>query len=234
MSAKPTPFLPETPWDAVGAVIREVVRVADRDFRIERPSPSELMLDHPVIMSAIEREEYLPYWADLWPAARMLAKAVLAEPWPSPAPAAIEIGCGLGLPGLAALACGMKVTFTDCDHTALRFANANARLNGFTNFEILPLDWRAPPEGLHAPVLLGSDLTYERRHVEPLATLIAKMLTPGGVCLLTDQDRAPAQFLQEALVATGLTFTTKPMRAGEPGGSRFKGTLYRIQHGGAA
>jgi hypothetical protein len=46
---------------------------------------------------------------------------------------------------------------------------------------------------------------------------------------LTDQDRPPAPYLRETLVANGLTYAAEPMRAGEPGGQRFKGTLYRIQ-----
>jgi hypothetical protein len=57
------------------------------------------------------------------------------------------------------------------------------------------------------------------------------VLAPGGLCLLTDQDRVPAQALREALGDSGLSFTTKIVRAGEPGNRRFKGTLYRITGG---
>ena len=39
------------------------------------------LLDHPAVVSAFAADEYLPCWADLWPAARMLAKAILREPW---------------------------------------------------------------------------------------------------------------------------------------------------------
>jgi len=55
-------------------------------------------------------------------------------------------------------------------------------------------------------------------------------LLPGGVCLLTDQDRAPSYTLREALPEAGLTFTTQGLKAGEPGGRRVRGTLYRIHH----
>ncbi len=157
----------------------------------------------------------------------MLAKAILREPWPAGLEA-LEVGCGLGLPGIAALAMGLRVTFSDYDATALRFAADNARLNGFDNFELLQLDWRAPPAGLRKPVVLASDLIYELRNVAPLVGLIKHVLLPGGVCLLTDQDRVPSHVLRETLTEQGLAFTTQPMRAGEPGGRRVKGTLYRI------
>jgi predicted nicotinamide N-methyase len=159
----------------------------------------------------------------------MLARAVLREPWP-PGLTALEIGCGLGLPGVAALSRGLRVIFSDIDATALRFAAGNARQNGFNNFELLQLDWRNPPANLKVPVILASDLIYERRHVEPLAELIAGILAPDGTALLTDQDRPSAPYLRDALESNGLVFTTQIMRAGSPGGNRFKGTLYRMGH----
>jgi predicted nicotinamide N-methyase len=225
------PPLPETPWEALGPVVREKVIVEGRTFLIERPDESDHLLDHPAIRSAFAADEYLPYWADLWPASRMLARIILREPW-APGLEALEIGCGLGLPGIAALAMGLRVTFTDYDATALRFAADNARLNGFDQFRTLQVDWRNPPADLRAPVVLASDLIYELRNVEPLVGMIRHVLAPGGVCLLTDQDRVPSYTLRETLTQHRLSYTTQVVRAGEPGGRRIKGTLYRITHAG--
>jgi hypothetical protein len=110
----------------------------------------------------------------------------------------------------------------------LRFAADNARLNGYDRFGLLQLDWRHPPESLQMPIILASDLIYELRNVAPLVAFIKKALAPGGICLLTDQDRIPSRALRETLAAEGLPFTTQVVRAGEPGGRRLKGTLYRI------
>jgi predicted nicotinamide N-methyase len=232
MNAEQTPrifSLPETPVDALGPAIEEKVIVEGREFLIERPSESDRLLDHPYVTSAFAKDEYLPYWADLWPAARMLAKVIARESW-TPGLAALEIGCGLGLPGIVALSRGLRVTFSDYDATALRFAANNARLNGHEDFALLQMDWRAPPADLRAPLVLASDLIYELRNVAPLVGIIKHVLLPDGVCLLTDQDRIPAQSLRETLAAEGLDFTTQIVRAGEPGGRRVKGTLYRIRH----
>src|SRR5437660_11567270 len=100
--------LPETPLDALGDSIREQVVVDDTTFIIERPGESDKLLDHPFVTAAFARDEYLPYWADLWPAARMLAKVIVRESW-TPGIEALEVGCGLGLPGVAALSMGLKV-----------------------------------------------------------------------------------------------------------------------------
>jgi predicted nicotinamide N-methyase len=223
-----SPFFPETPQEALGEIARETVMVEGREFRIERPKRSDHLLDDPAMRDAFRADEYMPYWADLWPASRMLARAILRSTWNSAA-TTLEIGCGLGLPGIAALSQGLTVVFSDCDRTALRFAERNARLNGFDRFELLPLDWRFPPEDRRFDLLLASDLCYERRHVDPVVAFIGKVMSPNGMCLLTDQDRPPSAYLREALVAGGLHFDTELMRAGEPGGNRYKGTLYRIR-----
>jgi predicted nicotinamide N-methyase len=224
----------ETPWEALGDTVRDTVIVEGRTFLITRPDDSDRLLNHPAIRSAFAADEYLPYWADLWPASRMLAKAILREPWPTVEPPleALEIGCGLGLPGIVALAVGLRVIFSDYDATALRFATANAEANGFNRFRTLQLDWRNPPADLRVPVVLASDLIYELRSVAPVVALIKRILTPEGVCLLTDADRVPSHALREALPGEGLTYVSQQMKAGEPGGRRVKGTLYRITHAG--
>jgi predicted nicotinamide N-methyase len=220
--------MPETPLESLGGIVREEVFIEEKTFLIERPADSERILDHPAIRAAFAVDEYLPYWADLWPAARMMAKAIVREPW-SAGQHSVEIGCGLGLPGIAALAAGLRVTFTDVDATALRFAANNAALNGFDQFTTRQIDWRYPPDDLQAHVVIGSDLIFELRNVIPLVQLIKRLLAPGGVCWLTDQDRVPSNALRETLPQQGFEFTTQPMRAGKPGGQRVKGTLYKIR-----
>lgn len=231
MTATPPPDRPhlmETPLDALGEVVRERVVIDGREFTLERPADYDHLLNHPMVRSAFLADEYLPYWADLWPAARMLAKAVAKEAVP-PGTAVLEIGCGLGLPGVVALSRGLRVTFSDYDATALHFAAANARRNGFADFELLQMDWRFPPEGRRWPLILASDLIYELRNVEPLVGLIETLLDPAGECLLTDTDRVPSHALRARLAERGLPFTATPAKAGDPTGRRDKGTLYRIR-----
>jgi predicted nicotinamide N-methyase len=214
--------------ESLGPLVRERVLIDEQSFLIERPEEAHRLPNHHSVHSEFAEGEYIPYWTDLWPAARMLAKVVLREPWPAGAEA-LEVGCGLGLPGVAALARGLRVTFSDYDATALQFAANNARLNGFGDFRLVRLDWREPPADLCVPVVVGSDLVYELTSVEPLVGLIKRVLRPDGVCLLTDQDRVPSHLLRQTLSAEGFEFTTQVVRAGEPGGRRHKGTLYRIR-----
>ncbi len=227
--------LPATPDDAIGEVFTEPVRIDQHLFWIRRPADPDRVLDHPATHAAFARDEYMPYWCDLWPAARILAKVLMREEWPQ-GWTVLELGCGLGLPGIAALTKGLHVTFSDYDRTALRFAAENALLNGCaaSSFELLPFDWRHPPNR-RFDLILASDLIYEERNVPVVVDVLKQMLDPKGVCLLTDQDRKPAGMLRTALMAAGFMFTTEMLRAGQPASPgqpapmRVKGTLYRIR-----
>jgi predicted nicotinamide N-methyase len=224
-----------TPRDAVGDDYIDTVLIGDATFSMCRPVDSERLLDHPAVRAAYADDEYIPYWANLWPAARMLAKAILKEPW-SEHPLytqakpleALEVGCGLGLPGVAALRAGLKVTFSDCDELALSYAVANAKRNGFPQVATSGVDFRVPPEGVQTPVLLGSDLMYEPRLTEPLVAFIASVLPPGGLALIADPDRQSAKPFRWMLQNAGLEVEAQLARAGEPGGDRTRGTVYRI------
>ncbi len=226
------PRFMETPDSAIPHIGRVEVFIDDVTFQIDRPTDADRLLDDPTIRDANVADDYMPYWADIWPAARMMAKVVLREDWSkrlADGPVQVlELGCGLGVAGLAALHRGLDVIFTDYDITAIRFAERNAKLNGFTRFRTMPLDWRCPPDDLKVPVILAADLTYELRNIDPLLALIRKMLLPGGVCLLTDPDRTPAPFLRQRLDEMQFRYSTQFVRAGEPGGHRPKGTLYRL------
>jgi predicted nicotinamide N-methyase len=215
--------------DALGEITREEVFLDGQTFIISRPEESFGLLDHPYARAAFNKDEYMPYWTEIWPAARMMAKVIHRTDWPAGL-TALEIGCGLGLPGIVALAKGIHVIFSDYDATAVLFASRNAEANGFTNYRTLQMDWRFPPHDLQVPLVLAADLIYEQRNVTTVIQLIKKVLQPDGQALLADQDRIPARVLTDALTEAKLTYKSEVVRAGEPGGQRVKGTLYRIQH----
>jgi ETFB lysine methyltransferase len=227
------PRIHHTPADAFAERVRETVTIAGRTFTFDRPRGLDALFDHPAVRSAYAADEYIPYWADLWPAASMLANVIFREPWADRTPPgeqleALEIGCGLGVSGMAALACGLAVTFSDVDEAAVQLAAHNARLNGFRDFETAAVDLRATPER-RFPVLLAADICYEVRLTEAAATFIKAALAPGGLALVTDTDRYSARSFRWLCEQAGLSVAVWPVKVGEPG-NQHKGFLYRITH----
>src|SRR4029077_13567810 len=104
----------ESPYD--GPVHECSFRVADRTIKLVQPAEPDRLLDHPEVAAWNADEDYMPYWAYLWPGAFLLGEAIAAEVWPN-GTQALEIGCGLGFSGLVAISCGLQVRFTDHDRT---------------------------------------------------------------------------------------------------------------------
>ena len=141
-----------------------------------------------------------PYWAKLWPAAPLLA-AALVRNRPQPAAAALELGCGSGLIGVTALASGYDVTFSDYVPLAVALALENAARNGLRGAKGMVLDWRArqPGEVTKFSLILAADVTYDRTNLEPLLDVVYERLSPGGEAWFGDAGRSPApEFVERA------------------------------------
>src|SRR5438477_572680 len=69
-----------TPLQAIGPLIQDQVILSGKSFAMWRPAEPDRLLEHPATLEAFAHDEYMPYWCDLWPASRMLAKAILAAP----------------------------------------------------------------------------------------------------------------------------------------------------------
>jgi predicted nicotinamide N-methyase len=166
----------------VTELVEETVDVGGRRVRLIRPRDAEELIDE----EAFEREEFLPYWAELWPSAVALARAVAARELRGAR--VVELGCGLALPSIAAAQRGARALATDWSPDGLAFARRNARLNG-VYVETLRCSWAEPLRLLErAPfdLVLASDVLYERRDVRPLLDLLPRL---GPEVLLADPGR---------------------------------------------
>ena len=169
-----------------GWTVREY-QFGDRTLKLTVPDRPDALLEDPEVLAANGRDDYMPYWAYLWPAAIHMSKAVMKADWPT-GTRVLELGCGVGLVGVAARANGCRVVMTDYDAKSVVVAQHNARLNGFDDVEARELDWRVPPKETY-PVILGCDLLYEQRNLLPILDLLEVMLEPGGICWMGDGGR---------------------------------------------
>ena len=147
-----------------------------------------------------------PYWAEIWPAALALSRWFVSTS--QPPEKALELGCGLGLVGVTLARLGWTVEATDFVEDALVFTAHNAARNGVGGRHIVSyLDW-SHPVGTPGPVLVGSDVAYEKSLHPYLMRTVRALLVPGGRLILSDPGRPAARPFLEAMSRAGYDHRT--------------------------
>jgi predicted nicotinamide N-methyase len=110
----------------------------------------------------------------------------------------VELGCGLGVPSIAAARAGAVVLATDTEPDALELIARNATANR-VGVETARIDWTAPEKLIERgpfDFVVGADVLYERPSVTRLLKLLPE-LAPEA--LIADPGRPAAKaFLEEA------------------------------------
>jgi len=145
-----------------------------------------------------------PYWAELWASSVGLAQHLCKDNGLL-GRRALEIGCGLGLSGIAAAKAGASVLLTDVNSDAVAFALRNARRNGCLNVEARRLSWLFPALEGTFDLILGADVIYDPDHFDPIARLIVNHLAPKGRAVFAEPRRDVACHFFDTMKEHGFT-----------------------------
>jgi len=200
------------------------VEVEGRIYRILHPVSADDLIDE----DDFDRDERLPYWAELWPSALALARHLSKRDLVGTR--AIELGCGVGLATVLALARGARVLATDHYEAALDFTAYNARTNLDLEPEVGVLDWRETDTGGIGTfdMVFAADVLYERKNAAALADLVPKLLARGGEAIIADPRRYEALIFLEAMEGLGFEDMTKEATV-EQGTRTVKVLLHRLR-----
>ncbi len=152
-----------------------------------------------------------PYWAYLWTGARVLAEAV-----PADAGRVVEVGCGLGLPGLVAAARGARVTCVDRAIAPLAFVRASAAENGL-DVHVVAADVTSGALAGRFDLVLAAEVLYERAAFARVAAVLAGLVAPAGRILMTDGGCIDTRAFYDELDAAGLRWRAHDERRREEG-----------------
>ena len=184
--------------------VAERIPLPGGEIELARPRDAEALLSEEMF----EQEEFLPYWAELWASAVALAHDVSLRSLRGKR--TIELGCGLGLPSIAAARAGGRVLATDWSPDAVLATAANAQRND-VRLETLECSW-AMPEPLveRGPwdLVLASDVLYERRNANLLLRLLPQLVDVRGLVLIADPQRAAAARFLERVESEGWLLKT--------------------------
>lgn len=182
-------------------------RTVDTPVDLER---REVMILHPanaddlISEEDFVKDERLPYWADLWPSAKMLAHSLVEEN--GRGKRLMELGCGSGLVSVAAAIAGYDVLATDYYADALHFTRLNVQRNvPGASIRTRDVDWRDMPKGLgRFERVVAADVLYEPAHGDLIARAITKTLADDGWATVADPGRLSRDAFVERARELGL------------------------------
>jgi predicted nicotinamide N-methyase len=156
------------------------------------------------LITDLSDADLVPCWAEIWPAARALARYIW-EHVPLSGKTVMEIGSGLGLPGTV---CGMKggvVTFSDYNRDAVALSLRNAANNQVTAKGHVG-DWRRFDLTEKFDWIIGSDVFYDPKLNPYVLEIFRNNLKPDGQLLLSHQRRKPTyDFINQVKAELGMS-----------------------------
>jgi methyltransferase-like protein 23 len=184
---------------SVGVPLAEFTfTIAGRDWRIQAAR------DHASLMGAVETYAAFPFGLLVWESAEALAAAIASRPDLVAGKGVLELGAGVGFPGIVARAMGAaSVRQTDNVAQALTLCRENAERNGVEGVELALANWDAWTDARTYDVIIGSDVIYERTAHVPLTVILERNLAPGGRALIADPGRQDTPLFLAELAAGG-------------------------------
>ncbi len=154
-----------------------------------------------ILLKSVNDEE-TPVWVELWPTALALARWL----WEGPSlkgRTVLELGAGLGLPGIVAGMKEARVLQTDYIAAALRVARENAALNRVPGLRTRVADWRRFRITETFDYLIGSDILYHPNLNPFLKKIFLTNLRPGGQIVMADPGRRESLTFVKELAQAG-------------------------------
>ena len=163
----------------------ELLKIREHHIQLLKITDLEQILDGKDPLKDVSN---FPFWIRLWEAAIVLSEFIAGLPC-AKGTSLLELGAGLGAPGLTAAAAGFQVTLTDYEDLILDFERINAAASKLQNVQFAMLDWLDPPEMPQYDVIVGAEILFREEFFEPLLGVLRKALKPEGVVYLAHDSK---------------------------------------------
>jgi predicted nicotinamide N-methyase len=202
-----------------------VVRLGGHDFKIRALSDLQQFADPLGIADRLGiSSAQWSLFGQVWPSGRVLAEAMCS--FDVTGKRILEIGCGLGLSSLVLQRREADITASDQHPLAKPFLARNARLNQLPELAYCDLNWGVPDHKLgRFDLMIGSDILYERRHIEQLAEVLKRHALGCAEIVFTDPGRGNSAPFTRALAEQGYSVTEVRSRFNESDLPPFRGRL---------
>jgi len=193
-------------------------RIADPNRVLSDVAAAEDRLEKTTGLRKNGEELHLPYWAELWDSALGLSQLLIdrfgkpkTTPLTPPPSRVLDLGCGMGFPGMIAASLGLPVLLADLEPPALLFA----KLNSFTyqtGTRTRQLNWQTTRLDEQFDLILGADILYERKQWEYLEPFWRTHLAHGGSAILGEPGRQTGDHFPAWITSCGWNLTLHEQR----------------------
>ena len=189
-------------------------RIADPNRVLDEVAMAEDRREKTTGLRKSGDELHLPYWAELWESSHAMACFVV-EQWAAcgredsfvahlakqaypggQTQAAglkvMDLGCGMGLAGVAAARLGVQVLFADLETPALLFARLNS-LADAPRCRARRVNWQKDRFGEKFHMIMGADIVYDRSQWQYLEPFFRAHLAENGAVLLGEPGRSSGE-----------------------------------------
>lgn len=147
-----------------------------------------------------------PLFGVIWPSGEVLSH--LMYDYEVKGLRILEVGCGIALASIVLNHRLMDITATDYHPEAEHFLQKNVKLNAGEEIPFVCTRWGDEDSGLgEFDLVIGSDLLYERRHVELLAGFIEQHAKQTCDVILVDPGRGHHACFSKKMVGLGYSHT---------------------------
>ncbi|MDX2258912.1 MAG: methyltransferase domain-containing protein [Hyphomicrobiaceae bacterium] len=184
-------------------LVRRRLTAARRDWEIACVDDQKALID------AADGLATFPFGLMLWESAIALADHLAECPTALSGRPTLELGCGVGLAGLAARSIGAHVVQTDHSAEALALARRNADAHGLADIRLALGDWREWPHLGRFETVIGADILYDEEVFGAVLRVLDRSLMPRGRIVLSDPGRpATPRFLERLAAVADIATTT--------------------------
>ncbi len=155
-----------------------------------------------------------PFWIRLWESALVLADLIVSMPPDKPGQKLLELGAGLGAPGLAAAKAGYQVTLSDYEQHILEFQRVSAAASNLKGVQCKLIDWLKPPQLTEFDTIIAAEVLFREEFFAPLLNVFKTYLAPGGVIYLAHEAcrKSLPKFLDLAEKEYDIAFSNRKFR----------------------
>jgi predicted nicotinamide N-methyase len=172
-----------------------------------------------------------PLFGQVWPMGTILARIMLQEPIEGKR--VLEIGCGIGLPSIVIKQLGGNITASDHHPLAKSFLLDNTILNSLEPIGFKTGDWNTTNPNLEKfDLIIGSDVLYERQHIELLSSFIDRHSSSRVDVVILDPGRGSHRGFARAMECLGYLHSWTDLKDYADGGSKPKGFILRFSRHG--